>query len=56
MKSKETYHDLAGDLVEILYGFHYHHDENDQPHSAYCYDREGRVVEEEGEMCSRNRM
>ena len=45
----ETYHDLAGNLVEILYGFcevRYHHEENDQLHSVYCYDREGQLVEE----------
>jgi len=43
----ETYHDLNGQLIEILYGFcevHYHLDE--QLHSAYCYNREGWVVEE----------
>jgi hypothetical protein len=45
----ETYHDLAGNLIEILYGFcevHYYHDDNDQLHSVYSYDREGVFVEE----------
>ena len=45
---KETYHDLAGDLVEILYGFcevRYYLDEQLQLHSAYCYNREGQVLD-----------
>ena len=49
----ETYHDLAGNLIEILYGFcevHYHMDDNDQLHSVYCYNREGILVEEPGDM------
>jgi len=48
---KETYHDLAGDLVEVLYGFcevRYHMDADMDLHSAYCYDRHGRMVEEPG--------
>ena len=35
----ETYHDLAGNLVEILYGFcevHYHLDDSEQLNSVYC--------------------
>ena len=45
----ETYHDINGELIEILYGFcevRYHLDDNDQLHSAYCYDRQGEIVEE----------
>ena len=45
----ETYHNLQGELVEVLYGFceaHYHLDKNDQPHSVYCYDKLGKTVEE----------
>ena len=45
----ETYHNLQGELVEILYGFcevHFHLDEQLQLHSVYCYDREGEIVEE----------
>lgn len=45
----ETYHDLAGELVEVLYGFcevNYYLDEQLQLHSAYCYNREGEIVEE----------
>ena len=47
----ETYHDLSGNLVEILYGFcevHYHLDEQMQLCSACCYNREGEIVEEQG--------
>ena len=45
----ETYHDLNGELIEILYGFcevHYHMDDSDQLHSAYCFNRLGERVEE----------
>jgi len=45
----ETYHNLQGEFVEILYGFcevHYHLDEQLQLHSAYCYNRHGKLVEE----------
>ena len=48
---KETYHNLEGDLVEVLYGFcevHYHMDADMDMHSAYCYDRLGKLVEEPG--------
>jgi len=37
----ETYHDLAGNLVEVLNGFcevHYHHDAAMELLSAYCYE------------------
>ncbi len=47
----ETYHNLQGELIEILYGFcevHYHLDDNDQPHSVYCLNRLGGIVEEPG--------
>jgi hypothetical protein len=45
----ETYHDINGELIEILYGFcevHYHLNDNGQLDSVYCYDRDGKVVEE----------
>jgi len=48
----ETYHNLQGELVEILYGFcevHYYLDEQLQLHSAYCYDRDGEIVDEPGD-------
>lgn len=44
----ETYHDLAGNLVEVLYGFcevHYYLDEQMQPYEVYCYNRFGEIVE-----------
>jgi hypothetical protein len=47
----ETYHDINGKLVEILYGFcevHYHMDSSDQLHSVYCYDKERMLVKEPG--------
>ena len=47
----ETYHNLQGELVEISYGFcevHYHLDEQMQPHSVYCYKKNGELVEEPG--------
>jgi hypothetical protein len=40
----ETYHNINGELIDILYGFsevHYHLDSSDQLHTAHCYDREG---------------
>ena len=46
---KETYHNLEGGLVEMLYGFcevHYYMDESNELHSVYCYDRLGKLVEE----------
>ena len=46
---KETYHNLEGNLVEVFYGFcevHYHVDANMVLHSAYCYDKQGQLVEE----------
>ena len=49
MIMKETYHDLQGAFVEIMYGFcevHYHLDDNKDLHSAYCYDRKGQIVDE----------
>jgi len=45
----ETYHDLNDNPVEILYGFcevHYYLNEQLELHSAYCYDREGKIVNE----------
>ena len=45
----ETYHDINGEHIDILYGFcevHYHHDDNDQLHSVYCYNGEGETVDE----------
>ena len=54
----ESYHDLAGNLVEVLYGFcevHYYLDEELQLQSAYCYNRHGEIVEEPvtaGASCS----
>jgi hypothetical protein len=45
----ETFHDINGELIDILYGFcevHYYLDSNDQLRSAYCFDREGEIVEE----------
>jgi len=47
----ETYHDLNGNLVEVLYGFcevHYHLDEQLQPSQVDCYDKNGTLVEESG--------
>ena len=44
----ETYHDLAGNLLEILYGFcevHYHMDSSMELHSVYCFNRLGEMVE-----------
>ena len=44
----ETYHNLQGKLVEVLYGFcevHYHLDDSDQPHSVSCYNKEELFVE-----------
>ena len=42
----ETYHDINGELIDILYGFcevHYHLDDNGQLHTVYCYDGNGRL-------------
>ena len=43
----ETYHDINGELIGILYGFcevHYYLDEQMQLHSAYWYNREGETL------------
>ena len=48
----ETYHNLQGELVEILYGFcevHYHMDDSEQLHSVYCYDRKGRLLKSDAQ-------
>ena len=45
----ETYHDLTGNLVEVLYGFckvRYHLDEQLELHYANCYDKDEYLVEE----------
>ena len=45
----ETFHNLQGELAEILCGLcevHYYLDEQLQLHSAYCYNREGEIAEE----------
>ena len=45
----ETYYDMQGELVEILYGFcevRYHLDDNDQLHSADCFNKRGELIEE----------
>ena len=45
----ETYHDLTGDLIEILYGFcevHYHLDEQVRSYSGYSYNKQREIVVE----------
>ena len=46
----ETYHNLQGELVEILYGFcevRYRMYSSMELQSAYCYNKRGDIVEEQ---------